>query len=81
MVQNGFPHNKFNGMTYITGSTWFLYLMNKLDMLRMHFPSEEYNTHLCGLTQWKEKLFRKCNEVKWKEGSSFFIAEATYAGN
>ena len=25
MVQNSFPHKKFNGMTYIPGSTWFLY--------------------------------------------------------
>ena len=24
MVQNGFPQNKFNGMTYIPGSTCFL---------------------------------------------------------
>ena len=25
MVQNGYPNNKFNGMAYIPGPTWFMY--------------------------------------------------------
>jgi hypothetical protein len=28
-VKSGFPSNKFNGMTYIPGSTWFLYTYRK----------------------------------------------------
>ena len=36
MVQSGFPSNKFNGMTYIPGSTWFLYWMKEYWKCLLH---------------------------------------------